>query len=146
MKFHRSRFKPQVRKILVVILILAITPIFCQSKKAKTKTSNKKTPSTRTSTDSDDWCYDSASCGPGRWGGVCNSGKRQSPINIPTAKVTTATAVNTRIIVNRNYAIPKSFFVKNTGKKRVHKIFRKTNCNILSPFLRSHATSINKQR
>ncbi|XP_035712483.1 uncharacterized protein LOC118437531 isoform X1 [Folsomia candida] len=61
------------------------------------------------------WCYDAASCGPAHWGGLCSSGKKQSPINIPTAKVTARTAVSTRIILNRNYALPKLFFVKNTG-------------------------------
>lgn len=64
---------------------------------------------------SDDWCYDAQNCvGPSSWPGVCNKGTRQSPINIPITKVTTRSQ-STRLIVNRNYALPKLFFVRNTG-------------------------------
>jgi carbonic anhydrase len=62
------------------------------------------------------YCYNDVICGPANWEGVCQTGVMQSPINIPAAKVTKLDG-SAKITLNRNYAIPKLFFVKNTGKE-----------------------------
>jgi len=61
----------------------------------------------------DDWCYEGA-CGPKSWPGKCNTGNKQSPINIPTGRVKIRLK-STKLVVNRNYIIPKSYILKNNG-------------------------------
>jgi carbonic anhydrase len=64
-------------------------------------------------TSGEDWCYE-GNCGPKTWGGTCTSGIKQSPINILTSKAKVRLQA-TRLVINKNYVIPKNFILTNTG-------------------------------
>ncbi|CAG7822590.1 unnamed protein product, partial [Allacma fusca] len=61
------------------------------------------------------FCYDEPHCGPASWGGVCKTGRNQSPINFNIRNESLLQAENAQLYYSRDYGQNQDFILKNNG-------------------------------
>ncbi|CAG7831063.1 unnamed protein product [Allacma fusca] len=62
------------------------------------------------------FCYDETQdCGPNSWGGVCNTGRHQSPINFNISNDDLSKAEKVELYYSKDYGKNQAFILKNNG-------------------------------